>query len=41
MTGEISLNGNVMPIGGLKEKLIAARRENLKYILIPKLNEND
>lgn len=41
MTGEISLMGHVMPIGGLREKLIAARREGLKTILVPANNHND
>jgi ATP-dependent Lon protease len=38
MTGEISLQGEVMPIGGLKEKIIAAHRAGIKYILIPEKN---
>jgi ATP-dependent Lon protease len=41
MTGELSLVGNVLPIGGLKEKVIAARRNKLKKIIIPKPNERD
>ncbi len=41
MTGELSLTGNVLPIGGLKEKTIAARRNKMKYIIIPKQNEKD
>ncbi|MDR3200859.1 MAG: endopeptidase La [Spirochaetales bacterium] len=41
MTGELSLIGNVLPIGGLKEKTIAARRGGIKEILIPKQNEKD
>lgn len=41
MTGEISLRGNVLPIGGLKEKSISAYRSGLKTIYIPKENEKD
>ncbi len=41
MTGELSLLGKVMPIGGLKEKVLAARRNFVKTILIPKFNKRD
>ncbi len=41
MTGEITLRGRVFPIGGLKEKLLAALRGNIKTVLIPKENEKD
>ena len=41
MTGEISLRGNVLPIGGLKEKSTAALRAGLKHIIVPYLNEKD
>ncbi|MBQ5490755.1 MAG: endopeptidase La [Treponema sp.] len=41
MTGELSLTGQVMPIGGLREKTVAAKRNKIKTIIFPKANERD
>jgi ATP-dependent Lon protease len=41
MTGEVTLRGNALPIGGLKEKLLAALRGGIKTVLIPAENEKD
>jgi ATP-dependent Lon protease len=41
MTGEISLRGLVLPVGGIKEKVLAAKRAGINCVLIPELNERD
>jgi ATP-dependent Lon protease len=41
MTGEITLRGNVLPVGGIKEKMLAARRARVTKIILPALNRRD